>query len=198
MEHYRGEHFSDDFDWAESLAVAGIDAPLRDLSHMNSADIAALMAAEQEAAVSLARSIGLPRECDEADQPIPVEMSDETAAAMLEAVNAVTIAPEHLKRVMRIVDVIPAPLKYAGPAPAYSALECAGDLGLDEPAARALLARAIALSRWRSESDVREAKENPAVIEAAARAAVTMSGGLPGFEAPAFIELIAFITDLPW
>ncbi|MDB5705469.1 MAG: hypothetical protein JWN66_2585 [Sphingomonas bacterium] len=198
MEHHRGEHLSDDFDWAESLGVAGNDAPLRSLSHMTSADIAAPMAAEQEAAVSLAYSIGLPQKGDEADQPIPVEMSDETAAAMLEAVNAVTISPEHLKRVMRIVDVIPVPLKYAGAAPAYSALECAGDLGLDEPAARALLARAIALSRWRSEGVVREAKENPAVIEAAARAAVTMSGGLPAFEAPAFVELIAFITDLPW
>ena len=199
MEQFQAEAMPDDFDWMETLASAGVSRPMRDLSHMASEDVVALIMAEQEAAIALARSIGLPQEADIFGRPIAVDWSAEDQADMLASVNAVTVAAADLAQIMEIVDVIPAPMKVAGRAPANTVLEHARDHDVDDPAARrALLARAVALSRWQLGAAAADAPGSKVVIDAAARAPVVLVDGLPAFDRPAFDDLVAFIADLPF
>lgn len=152
MKHDHDGFDRDEFDWMETLAEAGIPSKCRHLSHLPTAEIVALLAAEQQAATDLAMSVGLPQEADAVGQPIPVAMSDDARAGLLAAINAVPAAKEHLAAIMPIIDLIPMPMKLAGSAPANTVLEYVGDQDIaDTDLPRALLARAIALTRWRAD-----------------------------------------------
>ena len=189
----------DDFDWIATLAAAGIPSTMRDLSQMDRADMIALIAAEEKAGVDLARSVGIPQEWDAFDRPIPVELSDDEQAQLIETVNRVAIAKEHMAAQMRIVDLVPEAMLVGGKVLARSSIERAEQLGLSDPAAPlALLARTIALRRWRAERDPDAGLDKDLVIETAASAPVIMTGGMPAFDGPAFQKLIAFIAALPW
>ena len=199
MKHDHEGFDRDEFDWMETLTEAGIPSKCRDLSHLPTAEIVALLAAEQQAATDLAQSVGLPQEADALGQPIPVAMTDEARGNLLAAINAVPVAKDHLAAVMRIIDLIPLPMKLAGSAPANTVLEYVGDQNIADPdLPRPLLARAIALSRWRADHGRQAGADDAILIEAASQAPVISTDGLPAFEATAFSELAEFLADLPW
>lgn len=189
----------DDFDWMATLAAAGIESRERDLSHMAPADISALLAAEQEAAIDLARAAGLPQEHDLFSHGQPRGLSDEMQRRLLETVNGLVLPKDAFARVMLIVDLVPEELKVEGPTCAYTAIEAAQVHGLTDPGAPlTLLACSIALRRWRAEHDPQGETDQQAQIEAAATAPVIVVDGMPAFDGPAFNDLLDFITDLPF
>lgn len=189
----------DGFDWMETLASAGIPAKCRDLSHLPTAEIVALLEREQQAGIALALSIGLPQEADAFNHPIPVEMSDAARADVLDGINATIVAKDQLTAVMQVIDLIPLPMKLAGPAPAFTVLEYIRNQDIADAALPgALLARAIALTRWRADHNGEGVADVTIVIEAASRVPVICSDGLPAFDTAVFTELVAFLADLPW
>lgn len=199
MKHDHEGFDRDEFDWMETLAEAGIPSKCRDLSHLPTAEIVALLAAEQQAATDLALSVGLPQEADAVGQPIPVTMTDVARTDLLAAINAVPVTKDHLAAVMRIIDLIPLPMKLAGSAPANTVLEYVGDQNIAGPELpRALLARAIALTRWRAGHGQQSGADDAILVEAASQAPVISTDGLPAFNVPAFTELAEFLADLPW
>jgi hypothetical protein len=189
----------DEFDWLATLAAAGVPSTVRDLSQMETADMIALLVAEEKAGIDLARSVGLPGEWDALDRPILVDLSDQDQANLIETVNRVVLTKDQMAAQMQIVDLVPEAMKVGGQILARSSLERAEQLGLSDPdAPLALLARTVALQRWREEHDPHAKLDNALVIEAAARARVIMSGGMPAFDGAALLELIDFIAALPW
>ena len=187
------------FDWIATLAAAGIPSTMRDLSQMDRVDMIALIAAEEKAGIDLARSVGIPQEWDAFDRPIPVDLSDDAQASLIETVNCLAITKDQLAAQMQIIDLVPEAMKVGGQVLARSSIERAEQLGLSDPRAPlALLARTVALRRWREEHDPHARLDNLLVIEAAAIAPVILSGGMPAFEGAALQELIDFINALPW
>lgn len=201
MDHFDLDHIDGDesFDWMATLAAAGVHSPERDLSHMASADIGALLAAEEKAAIDLARAAGLPQEHDLFSHGQPSGLSDEMQRRLLETVNGLAVPKDAFARVMLIVDLVPEELKVEGPTCAYTAIETAQVHGLTDPGAPlTLLARSIALRRWRAEHDPQGETDQQAQIEAAVTAPVIIVGGMPAFDGPAFNDLLDFVTDLPF
>lgn len=191
--------YEDDFDWMATLAAAGIHSEERDLSHLAPADICALLEAEQEAAIALARAAGLPQEHDLFNCGQPGGLSDEMQRRLLETVNGLAVPKDAFTRVMLIVDLVPEELKVGGPTCAYTVIEAAEVHGLTDPGAPlALLARSIALRRWRAEHDPQGKADKQTQIEAGALARVIVIDGMPAFDGPAFNQLLDFITDLPF
>ena len=187
------------FDWMATLAAAGIPSTMRDLSQMDRADMIALTAAEEKAGVDLARSVGIPQEWDAFDRPIPVDLSDDAQASLIETVNRLAITKDQLGAQMQIIDLVPEAMKVGGQVLARSSIERAEQLGLSDPGAPlALLARTVALRSWREEHDPHARLDNLLVIEAAASAPVIMRNGMPAFDGATVQELIAFIAALPW
>lgn len=187
-----------DFDWMATLAAAGVASTERDLSHMDTADMIALLVAEESAATDLARSVGLSEDQDTPDRA-PAGLSAQEQAELLQTVNAILLSKDHVAAQMQIVDLIPASMNTNGLLLARSSIERAHVLGLSDPGApRALLARTVAFLHWRASHDPQRQVDDGLAIEAAASAPVILVNGQPAFDDEAFRDLIAFLGDLPW
>ncbi len=191
---------ADDGDWWTSALVgAGIEPTICDLSHLSVSEQMALLAAEQAAAVELARDAGLPQEHDLFSHGQPRGLSPEMQRRLLETVSGVTLPREAFARMITITDIVPDDLKDEGPTCALTAIECAKVLGLTDPGAPlALLARSIALRHWRAEHDPQGLTDKQAQVSAATGAPVIIVDGMAAFDGPAFTDLVTFVNDLPW
>lgn len=185
--------------WTSALLGAGIEPTICDLSHLSVAEQMALLAAEQAAAIDLARAAGIQQEHDLFSHGQPRGLSPEMQRRLFETVSGVTLPREAFARMMTITDIVPDDLKDDGPTCARTAIECAEVLGLTEPGAPlALLARSIALRHWRAEHDPQGLTDKQAQVAAATRAPVIIVDAMPAFDGPAFTDLVAFVEDLPW
>jgi hypothetical protein len=189
----------DDLDWTSTLLAAGIEPTFRDMSHLPISEQAALLTSEEQVASDLARAAGIPQEHDLFSHGDARGLSSEMQCRLIDTVNRLPVPGDAFARMMLITDLVPEELKVEGPTCAYTAIECAEVQGLtDRGAPLSLLARSIALRRWRADHDPDGKGDKNAQIAAAAGAPIILVDGGPAFDGSSLNDLIAFVNDLPW
>lgn len=133
-----------------------------------------------------------------ASHPESFALAEEMSAT--DQLNGVALSAAHLEGAMRTVAQLPAhardnPMAQALALQAYAEH---GGLGDDALASAALHARISALAKWTAAHDPERQSNAEAVMEAAARFALTEEADGIGFEPGGFQELVLFIEELPW